>query len=150
MPEANPKPDDLNDIIRDTLKIYPEAHPDITFNVELSEDIPEMNLDRGQISRAITNLVNNGIAAMEGGGTLTVRTHFNRILKIVKVSVSDTGHGIPDKDKARLFEPYFSTKRSGTGLGLTIVNTIVNDHNGYIRVRDNNPRGTIFEIEFPV
>ena len=151
MPEANPKPDDLNDIIRDTLKIYPEAHPEISFNVELSGDLPEMNLDRGQISRAITNLVNNSIAAMEEeGGTLTVKTHFNHILKIVKVSVSDTGHGIPDKDKARLFEPYFSTKRSGTGLGLTIVNTIVNDHNGYIRVRDNEPQGTIFEIEFPV
>ncbi len=150
MPEANPKPDNLNDIIQDTLKIYPEAHPHITFDIQLAEDIPEMNLDRGQISRAITNLVNNGIAAMDGGGTLTVKTHFNRILKIVKVSVSDTGHGIPDRDKARLFEPYFSTKRTGTGLGLTIVNTIVNDHNGYIRVRDNEPQGTIFEIEFPV
>ncbi len=150
MPEANPKPDHLNDIIRDTLKIYPEAHPHINFDLQLSDDLPEMNLDRGQISRAITNLVNNGIAAMDGGGTLTIRTHFNRILKIVRLSVADTGHGIPDKDKARLFEPYFSTKRSGTGLGLTIVNTIVNDHNGYIRVRDNEPRGTIFEIEFPV
>ncbi|MBW1660414.1 MAG: HAMP domain-containing protein [Deltaproteobacteria bacterium] len=150
MPEANPKPDDLNDIIQETLKIYPEAHPHITFDIQLAEDIPEMNLDRGQISRAITNLVNNGIAAMDGGGTLTVKTHFNRILKIVKLSVADTGHGIPDKDKARLFEPYFSTKRTGTGLGLTIVNTIVNDHNGYIRVRDNEPQGTIFEIEFPV
>ncbi len=150
MPEANPKPDDLNAIIRDTLKIYPEAHPHISFNLELAEDLPEMNLDRGQISRAITNLVNNGIAAMENGGALTIKTHFNRILKIVKVTISDTGHGIPDKDKARLFEPYFSTRGSGTGLGLTIVNTIVNDHNGYIRVRDNVPRGTIFEIEFPV
>ncbi len=150
MPEANPKPDDLNEIIRDTLKIYPEAHPHITFDIQLAEDIPEMNLDRGQISRAITNLVNNGIAAMDGGGTLTVKTNFNRILKIVKISVADTGHGIPDRDKARLFEPYFSTKRTGTGLGLTIVNTIVNDHNGYIRVRDNKPQGTIFEIEFPV
>ncbi len=150
MPEANPKADDLNEIIRDTLKIYPEAHPHITFDIQLSDDIPKMNLDRGQISRAITNLVNNGIAAMEDGGTLTVKTHFNRILKIVKISVADTGHGIPDKDKSRLFEPYFSTKRTGTGLGLTIVSTIINDHNGYIRVRDNEPQGTIFEIELPV
>ncbi len=150
MPEANPKPDNLNEIIQDTLKVYPEAHPEIEFDIQLSEEIPVMNLDRGQISRAITNLVNNGIAAMDGGGRLTIKTHFNRILKIVKLSISDTGHGIPDKDKSRLFEPYFSTKRSGTGLGLTIVNTIVNDHNGYIRVRDNQPQGTIFEIEFPI
>jgi len=150
MPEANPKPDDLNDIIRDTLKIYPEAHPNIEFDIQLAEDIPEMNLDRAQISRAITNLVNNGIAAMDGEGELTIKTYFNRILKIVKLSIGDTGYGIPDKDKSRLFEPYFSTKKTGTGLGLTIVNTIVNDHNGYIRVRDNKPQGTVFEIEFPV
>jgi len=150
MPEANPKPDDLNDIIRDTLKIYPEAHPNIAFDIQLAKDLPEMNLDRAQISRAITNLVNNGIAAMDGEGELTIKTYFNRILKIVKLSIGDMGYGIPDKDKSRLFEPYFSTKKTGTGLGLTIVNTIVNDHNGYIRVRDNKPQGTVFEIEFPV
>lgn len=150
MPEANPKPDDLNDIISETLKIYPEVHPGVKFDIQLAGDLPGMNLDRGQISRALTNLVNNSVAAMDGKGRLKIKTHFNRILKIVKLSISDTGHGIPDKDKARLFEPYFSTKKTGTGLGLTIVNTIVNDHNGYIRVRDNEPRGTVFEIEFPV
>ena len=56
----------------------------------------------------------------------------------------------PAEDKSRLFEPYFSTKKSGTGLGLAIVSAIVSDHNGYIRVRDNQPRGTVFTIELPV
>ncbi|RUM39170.1 MAG: PAS domain-containing sensor histidine kinase, partial [Desulfobulbus sp.] len=87
--------------------------------------------------------------AMDGGGTLTVKTHFNRILKIVKVSVSDTGHGIPDRDKARLFEPYFSTRKSGTGLGLAIAHTIISEHNGTIRVRNNTPTGTEFTVELP-
>jgi len=70
-------------------------------------------------------------------------------LQIVRLEVSDDGRGIPDEDKGRLFEPYFSTRRSGTGLGLTIVNAIISDHNGYIRVRDNKPRGTTFLIELP-
>jgi two-component system nitrogen regulation sensor histidine kinase NtrY len=150
MPEANPKPDSLNAIILDALQAYMEGHRDIIFETNLLDDIPTMNLDRGQITRVLTNLINNSIAAMDGKGTITISTHFNRILKIVKLSISDTGPGIPDKDKSRLFEPYFSTKKSGTGLGLTIVNTIINDHNGYIRVKDNKPEGTVFEIEFPV
>ena len=66
------------------------------------------------------------------------------------VAVADTGAGIKPEDKDRLFEPYFSTKKAGTGLGLTIVNTIVSDHNGYIRIRDNEPKGTRVVIELPV
>jgi two-component system nitrogen regulation sensor histidine kinase NtrY len=64
--------------------------------------------------------------------------------------LSDDGCGIPDEEKGKLFEPYYSTKKSGTGLGLTIVNAIIADHNGYIRVRDNVPKGTTFVIELPV
>ena len=64
--------------------------------------------------------------------------------------MSDYGRGISDEDKGRLFEPYFSTKKTGMGLGLTIVNAIISDHNGYIRVRDNKPKGTTFLIELPV
>ncbi|MDT8274242.1 MAG: HAMP domain-containing sensor histidine kinase, partial [Desulfomonilia bacterium] len=61
-----------------------------------------------------------------------------------------TGPGISPKVKERLFEPYFSTKKGGTGLGLVIVNRIITDHNGFIRVKDNEPTGTIFTIELPV
>jgi two-component system nitrogen regulation sensor histidine kinase NtrY len=64
--------------------------------------------------------------------------------------VCDTGCGIPDKDKPRLFEPYFSTKQAGTGLGLAIVATIISDHGGYIRVKDQQPRGTEVIIELPL
>ena len=64
--------------------------------------------------------------------------------------MADNGKGIPSDHKMRLFEPYFSTKKHGTGLGLAIVNTIVTDHNGFIRVQDNVPNGTKFIIELPV
>jgi two-component system nitrogen regulation sensor histidine kinase NtrY len=68
----------------------------------------------------------------------------------VELSVSDTGRGVPDRDKVRIFEPYFSTKRAGTGLGLAIVNSIVAEHQGHIRVEDNVPQGARFIIEIPM
>jgi len=71
-------------------------------------------------------------------------------LRIGGIEVADTGTGISDEDKGRLFEPYFSTKKSGTGLGLAIVSRIISDHKGSIRLEDNKPRGTKFMIELPV
>ena len=68
----------------------------------------------------------------------------------MRLEVADNGTGISDKDKTRLFEPYFSTKKAGMGLGLTIVSTIIADHNGMIRVQDNPPQGAKFVVELPV
>jgi two-component system nitrogen regulation sensor histidine kinase NtrY len=70
--------------------------------------------------------------------------------KLVFLEVQDDGPGVNDEDKHHLFEPYFSTKKSGTGLGLAIVSTVVADHGGYIRVKDNLPRGARFIIELPL
>jgi two-component system nitrogen regulation sensor histidine kinase NtrY len=81
---------------------------------------------------------------------ISLRTELNSPLNMITLSVSDSGCGIPDKDKPRLFEPYFSTKQTGTGLGLAIVATIISDHGGYIRVKDNHPRGTNVIIELPL
>jgi len=66
------------------------------------------------------------------------------------VQVIDNGCGVPPGDKTKLFEPYFSTKKSGTGLGLAIVSSIISDHNGTVSVRDNSPKGTIVTFELPV
>ena len=71
-------------------------------------------------------------------------------LGIVRLEIADNGDGMTAEVKARLFEPYFSTKPDGTGLGLAIVSAIVADHNGFIRARDNLPRGSRFIMEFPV
>ncbi len=64
--------------------------------------------------------------------------------------MADNGAGVPDRDKVRIFEPYFSTKRGGTGLGLAIVNSIVAEHQGHIRVEDNVPKGAKFIIDLPM
>ena len=102
------------------------------------------------MKRVLMNLIDNAREAIEGTGEIVVRTRFDKSANTAVLEVSDTGRGIPPEDKAKLFEPYFSRKKSGTGLGLAIVTNIVSDHNGYIKVRDNEPKGTTFIIELPV
>jgi two-component system nitrogen regulation sensor histidine kinase NtrY len=102
------------------------------------------------MKRVMINLIKNSLTAIEKEGTIKIQTNYDPKLQTVRLEVSDDGCGISDEDKSRLFEPYFSTKKAGTGLGLTIVNAIIADHNGYIRVRDNKPKGTTFLIELPV
>jgi two-component system, NtrC family, nitrogen regulation sensor histidine kinase NtrY len=148
-PTANPKPCDLPPIIEETLALYKEGHQTINFEFDIIDDIPLLNLDRQQIKRAMINLVDNAIASIKNNGSILITLTHDPILKIVRLEVSDNGEGISDEDKTRLFEPYFSTKKAGMGLGLTIVSTIVSDHNGMIRVQDNRPKGAKFIIDFP-
>ena len=106
---------------------------------------------RVQISAPHTSQeLDNAIEAIDGQGEVVIDLSYDSILQIVRIEVADSGKGIPAEHEGRLFEPYFSTKKSGTGLGLAIVNTIVTDHNGFIRVQDNKPKGTRFVIELPV
>jgi two-component system nitrogen regulation sensor histidine kinase NtrY len=149
-PTADPKPCQLSPIIEETVSLYREGHPDIVFNVRIGEDIPQMNLDRQQFKQAMINLVDNAVAAVRNQGHIAITAAYDSILKLVRLEVADDGTGIADSDKIRLFEPNFSTKKAGMGLGLTIVNSIVTDHNGMIRVQDNLPKGAKFVIELPV
>ena len=130
--------------------LYREAHKQVKFIRTLEKDLPTNYLDREQIKRVIINLLENAIAAIADKGKITVETMYNPDLQIITLAISDSGCGIPAEDKPRLFEPYFSTKKTGTGLGLAIVSTIIADHNGYIRVKDNIPKGARFIIELPV
>ena len=95
------------------------------------------------------NIVDNAITAVRNKGNIAITAVYDPILKRVRLEVADDGTGITDADKIRLFEPNFSTKKTGMGLGLTIVNSIVSDHNGLIRVQDNSPQGAKFVIELP-
>jgi two-component system nitrogen regulation sensor histidine kinase NtrY len=149
-PAADPKPCDLLPIIEETLALYREGTPRINFAIHNSDPLPRMNLDRQQIKQAMINLVDNAIAAIKARGNIIVSLTHDPILKRVRIEVADDGQGISDEDKTRLFEPNFSTKKAGMGLGLTIVNSIITDHYGVIRVQDNQPRGAKFVIELPV
>jgi two-component system nitrogen regulation sensor histidine kinase NtrY len=149
LPVAHPEPCYLPEIVRETVALYREAHPHIQFEVEEGADIPQLSLDRGQMKRVLLNLIDNAIAAMNEHGTITITLGFDTVSKSVHWGVSDTGTGITPEDKGRLFEPYFSTKKTGMGLGLSIVNAIVEDHEGTMWVQDNYPTGTTFTVELP-
>lgn len=150
MPASNPAPNSLNEIIGEALVLYQEGHKEIDFLFHSDPRLPTFSLDRDQIKRVIINMLDNAVGAIEGEGAIEIETAYNPSLRMATIVVADTGCGIPAEDKPRLFEPYFSTKKSGTGLGLAIVASIISDHNGYIRVRDNYPRGTRFIVELPV
>jgi len=139
-------------IIEETVALYKEGHGNIKFETQIEGDlpIPMMHLDRQQIKQAMINLVDNAIAAVKDQGHIKVKLVYYRAWDHLRIEVSDNGPGISDADKSRLFEPNFSTKKAGTGLGLTIVNTIIADHQGTISVEDRQPRGARFVIELPV
>ena len=148
-PTADPKPCRLPPIIDETVALYREGHPDVTFVLNIEEEMPSLNLDRQQIKQALINLMDNAISAIRGRGTINIRAAHDPLVKRVQLEIGDDGSGIADADKSRLFEPNFSTKKAGMGLGLTIVSTIVQDHHGLIRLEDNLPRGAKFVIELP-
>ena len=150
MPASNPSLNNLNDVLNEAVVLFQEGHKEIDFQLQLEPGLPVFSLDREQIKRVILNLLDNAVAAVSGEGKIIMKTSYNKDLDMVTLSVSDNGCGIQPEDKPRLFEPYFSTKKSGTGLGLAIVSTIISDHNGYIRVRDNEPQGTHFIVELPL
>ena len=149
LPSARLATQDLNEIVREALFLFKEGHKEIRFHFE-SEPIPPLELDRDQMKRALINLLDNAVAAVEEQGEIRLATSHDRSRGIVCLEVADDGCGLASGVKPRIFEPYFSTKENGTGLGLTIVSQIVEDHQGYIRVRPNEPRGTRFTIELPV
>lgn len=149
-PTANPEPCRLADIVSEAIGLYREGRPNIRFSFDPPSDIPVMRLDRQQIKQTMINLIENAVAAIGAEGDITITlTHFPEE-KIVALSVADTGPGVPDAAKSRIFEPDFTTKKSGMGLGLAIVSTIISDHNGKITVEDNEPHGARFVIELPV
>jgi len=139
---------DLPEEIRTVVETYRTSHPGIRWEFR-AEGPPRVWFDPFQIRRAVTNLLDNAAAALEGQGSVTVTCTHDEAAGKARIAVADDGPGIPPGDRDRLFEPYFSRREGGTGLGLAIVSAIANDHGGTIRIVDNAPRGTIFELEFP-
>ncbi len=150
-PAARLAPAQLNQIVESTLASYHTAANGVTIQRELDPTIPEMQLDTDLLRRALANLLDNAVEALNGAAAkqIVVRTRHLTPLSAVELSVADSGAGIPAETKARVFLPFYSTKPEGMGLGLAIVERIVNEHGGVIRVEDNEPSGTRFVIEFP-
>jgi two-component system nitrogen regulation sensor histidine kinase NtrY len=150
LPQLNLAPQDLNQLVQETLLLYQEVQPRITLEFTPDPALPPLLLDREQVKRMLLNLLDNALGSMPGRGTITVSVTGDQARERVQLIVADTGVGVPDRDKIRIFEPYFSTKRGGTGLGLAIVSSIVAEHQGFLRVEDNVPQGAKFIIYLPM
>ena len=148
---ANLQEEDLNQIIRDAVEIMIpdlEQH-NITLKLELEENLPYLMLDRGFMRQVLTNLISNAKDAMKelGSGTLTISTEKDS--DSVILSVADTGTGISPENLTKIFDPYFTTKKSGTGIGLTLVYKIIRGMGGDIGVTSRQGLGTTFRITLP-
>ena len=129
---------------------YREAHPHIHFDLQLADSLPELFFDAVQIKRVLINLLDNAVTALDRGGIISVALACDPGRAGIVLQVADNGAGIPNEVKLRIFEPYFSTRKSGTGLGLAICQTIVREHGGDIRVTDADPAGTVFSVFLPL
>jgi two-component system, sporulation sensor kinase E len=127
----------------------PEAErAGVMIELKAAEDLPRVLLDARYMKQAILNLVKNALAAMPGGGRLSLAAL--RADEEVRLSVADSGVGIPEEDLPKIFEPYFTTKENGTGLGLTITFKIVKEHRGEIAVKSRPGQGSVFTISLPI
>lgn len=144
------KTEDVNIIIKETLNRI-KAPADIKIVTGLGEALPKLQADALQLQQVFYNLFTNAIQAMEKGGVLTI-TSFPVLTNhdLVAVSIKDTGIGIPKENLNKIFEPLFSTKIKGTGLGLAVVASIVAGHGGKIGVESEVGRGTMFTVKLPV
>lgn len=144
------KPASLNTVVTETLELLgPELeNRGIEVAPQLLRQLPMAPLDAAQIKQVLVNLVKNAMQAMTRGGTLTLQT--GRSPEAVWVSVADTGTGIPPETVNRVFEPFFTTKDKGTGLGLMIVQRIVQEHGGRIELESHQGEGTTFRIWLPL
>ena len=120
----------------------------IKCSLDLAEKLPAVNFDERLMKQALLNLIKNAKAAMNGGGELRLGTEAREAE--VRISVADTGTGIPEENLGKIFEPYFTTKETGSGLGLTMVFKIIREHQGEISVESRQGEGTVFFITLPV
>lgn len=142
--------DDLNRLIRELVEfLRPELEQaGIDIRLELVEPMPQIRMDARYMKQAVLNVVNNALSAMPDGGTLSIRTAVRG--NHLQLRISDTGVGIPDENLEKIFEPYFTTKEFGSGLGLTIVYKIVKEHLGEIAVDSKVGKGASFTLSFPI
>ncbi|NLA40470.1 MAG: HAMP domain-containing protein [Smithella sp.] len=151
MPATVLAPNDLNAVVSEAVTLFVDAHKDIHFEFRPAEGLPRFLLDAEQINRVMVNLLDNAVASLnKQAGHVGIVIRYDEGHRQVAVAVADDGVGVPADYRRKVFDPYFSTKKSGTGLGLAIVSSIISDHKGTVTVSDNHPTGTIVSFQLPV
>ena len=149
MPGRKMRVEDLGKLVREARRLYGDTtERNVRFDVEAPEGALWTRVDKDEVMRLFINLIENSIQAMPKGGDLSVRVWGEN--GFARVDVSDSGMGIPAENLGRIFEPSFSTKTGGAGLGLPICRAIMLDYGGSIAITSEIGRGTTVELTFPV
>jgi signal transduction histidine kinase len=143
--------EDVNGIIKESISVLePEIiKQGIRLSLNFNDKLPLMEVDRDKLNQVFTNLIINAVEAMPRGGDLTITTEMHDENKI-RIEIRDTGIGIPKEDKSKIFSPYYTTKKQGFGLGLSLIHNIIEKHKGKIKVSSEKGAGAKFEILLPV
>ena len=151
-PVAHPRSSDLNEIVERALLLFEGRIQNIRIEKRLDSMLPPVMADPEALRRAIANLIDNAAEAMQDSllRVLSLHTCSGETSGMAEIVIADTGPGLTDEMRERLFLPWFSTRQRGTGLGLSIVAKIVQDHGGSIRAENNSPAGARFIIELPL
>lgn len=154
LPEVTPVPGDLAPLLQGITNLFRNSHINIRWNLDLAPNLPELPMDSEALHRAFMNLLSNSAEALANTNqpdpSVWIQATVQPNLNLVRIDVADNGPGLTEEERSRLFEPYFSRKKGGTGLGLTIVRSIVSDHRGYIRAFPREGGGTVISMELPL
>jgi PAS domain S-box-containing protein len=151
-PAPQPRVCDMNQVAEQALALFAGRLDGITIECDLEPGLPPVLADPEAIRRALANLIDNAAEAMQGSllRVLGVSSSLSEDGLAVEVQISDTGHGLTDEIRERLFLPFYSTKQRGTGLGLSIAAKIVQEHGGSLRAEANTPKGARFLMRLPL
>ncbi|MCX7913343.1 MAG: ATP-binding protein [Thermodesulfovibrionales bacterium] len=147
MPEIVKSSVNVQRLIEEVVSLYTGVN-DVEIKLTFEDDLPLASLDKEQMKRALINILDNAIKAVDAEGQINIDVKISNDFLIMEIA--DNGQGIGDAEKEKLFQPYFSRRKDGTGLGLAIAAKIIADHGGHISVRDNEPKGCIFTIKLPL
>jgi signal transduction histidine kinase len=151
----NMSPQDVNEIVGNIARILQSQakEKDVRIGLHLETKLPKIFIDKEQIKQVCMNLILNAIQSIESGGSVEIGTYLfgeTGSVRFVQIEVRDTGIGIPEKDIENIFNPFFTTKKDGSGLGLSISHQIIKEHGGYMVVESQVGKGTSFFIRLPV
>jgi signal transduction histidine kinase len=141
---------DINAILKDVIKIMAGAYPanKYVFNETFSPDVEEITCDPDRLKQVFINIITNGLEAMANGGSLSIATE--RFPGHIEVRISDEGIGIPDEDLKHIFEPFYTTRENGAGLGLSISYKIIEAHEGDLTAVSLPYKGTTITVQLPI
>jgi len=140
----------VNGVVEELIEFikYELEESQVKLDTKLQRNLPKVDLDEKYMKQALINIIKNGVAAMNQGGTLKIVTREDQ--GYVHIDISDSGIGMSEDQLSKIFEPYYTTKEFGSGLGLTVVYKVIREHNGEVSVHSRENQGTTFTISLPI